>query len=131
VSHSTSQQPRKFGFTVGGMLALIGSISWWRGHETPPLVLWTIATLLVVPAAVFPRLLVPVERAWMKFAAGLAYVNTRIILTIVFYLIMMPVGAIRRLLGDPLNLRMGRGESSDWVRRKTEPVDPQRYRLQF
>jgi hypothetical protein len=44
---------------------------------------------------------------WMVFVRALAWINARIILTVVFYLILTPVGLVRRLLGyDPLNRRL-------------------------
>jgi hypothetical protein len=122
---------RKFGLTVGGALVLLGTISWWRGHQVPPRVLWTLGVLLLVPGLVAPTVLGPVERAWMKFAGVLAYVNTRIILTVVFYVILVPVGAVIRLFSDPLDLALGKGEDSDWIKRERKAVDPDRYRLQF
>ena len=75
---------RKFGLTVGAAFCVFGGISWWRGHEVPPLVLWTIGGALMVPGLVFPTILGPVHRGWMKFAMVLAHVNTRIILTLLY-----------------------------------------------
>jgi len=131
VATDSNAHLRHFGLTVGGVLALLGTISWWRGHHTPPLVLWTIGGLLVVPGLVAPTLLGPVERVWMKFAEALAYVNTRIILTVLFYTVVMPIGLLRRLVSDPLDRKLGQGEASDWIKREITPVDPDRYRLQF
>jgi hypothetical protein len=128
----TKQDLRRFGLTVGGILALLAGVSWWRGHELPPLVLGALGTLLIVLGLVAPTLLRPIEKGWMRFAAGLAYVNTRIILTVLFYLLFFPVGVVRRLVGrDPLDRRLGQGESSDWVKREQRPLDPRRYRMQF
>jgi hypothetical protein len=124
-------QLRKFGLTVGGAFAILGTISWWRGHEIPPRVLWTLGVLLVVPGLVAPTILAPVERAWMRFAAVLAYVNTRILLTVLFYLVMLPIGLIRRITQDPLDRKLGDGSTSNWVKRTPAPVDPARYRAQF
>jgi Saxitoxin biosynthesis operon protein SxtJ len=128
----TKKDLRKFGLTVGGILALLAGVSWWRGHELPPIILGALAVLLIVPGLVAPTLLRPVEKAWMRFAAGLAWVNTRIILTVLFYVIFFPIGVVRRALGkDGLNRKLGEGESSDWVKREGRPVDPARYRMQF
>ncbi len=66
---------------------------------------------LIVPAVVAPKLLRPVQRGWMKLAEPIGRFNTRLILGLVFYLVFTPVGAIRRLIADPLVLRQGRTES--------------------
>jgi hypothetical protein len=123
---------RKFGLTVGGTFLVLGTISWWRGHTIPPRVLWTLGTLLFVPGLVWPTVLAPVERGWMRFAGVLAYVNTRIILGVVFYLVLVPIGVLRRLLkGDPLGRHVDPNTTSHWVKREPAAVDPESYRRQF
>ena len=54
---------RKFGLTVGGAFILLGLISWWRGHEWAPRVLWTLGALLAVPGALAPALHLDVDVA--------------------------------------------------------------------
>ena len=122
---------RKFGLTVGTAFALFGAISWWRGHELPPRILWTIAALLIVPGALFPSVLGPVQRGWMAFAMVLGHVNTRIILTAMYYLVMTPVGLVMRLFRDPLDRSLKDTRDSQWIRLDQGPVDPARYERQF
>ncbi len=122
---------RKFGLTVGTAFAVFGAISWWRGHELPPLVLWAVATLLIVPGALFPSVLGPVHRGWMAFAMVLGHVNTRIILTALYYLVMTPVGLVMRLFRDPLDRSLKDARDSQWIRRDQTPVEPARYERQF
>lgn len=97
---------RSFGLTVGGVFAVIAL---WpvliRGGDPR---IWAAipAVLLIVPALVWPRSLSRIHRGWMSLAEVLAWVNTRIILGAVFYLIVTPIGAVRRLLGkDPMGTR--------------------------
>jgi len=54
---------RKFGLTVGGAFVVLGLISWWRGHEWAPRVLWTLGALLAVPGALAPALHLDVDVA--------------------------------------------------------------------
>jgi len=122
---------RKFGLTVGGAFVVLGGISWWRGHELPPRVLWTLAALLIVPGAIAPAVLGPVHRVWMAFATVLGHVNTRIILTVLFYLVMTPIGLIMRLFRDPLDRSLRDRSTSQWIKREPQPVEPERYERQF
>jgi len=128
---SSKAELRKFGLTVGGAFLVLGTISWWRGHEWPPRVLWTLGVLLLVPGALFPSILGPVQRGWMAFATVLGHVNTRIILTVMFYVVMTPVGLIIRLFRDPLDRSLKDGNRSQWVKREQQPVDLARYERQF
>jgi len=127
----TTAELRRFGLTVGGALLLLALVSWWRGHTLPPLLMGGLGSGLVLPALLAPRLLAAVERAWMRFADVVGRINTRIVLTIVYALVLTPIGLVRRAFGDPLDRRTRDGRASTWVRRPRAPVDPARYRQQF
>jgi hypothetical protein len=132
VTHEAStSELRKFGLTVGCALAVFGGLSWWRGHETPPVVLWTLAGLLLAGALAAPAALAPVRRGWMRVGMFLGEVNSRVILTVFFYVVMAPVGFVLRLVRDPLTRSLDDGRPSDWVRRERTPVDRARYERQF
>jgi polyferredoxin len=101
---------REFGLVVGGILVLLGG--WWlyRGKfiTGTPLIL-LLGTLLIFLGLLWPRALVLPNKAWMLLAEGLSFVFTRIILGIVFFLLVTPIGVVKRLMGwDPLNRRCAR-----------------------
>ena len=132
MAHSLSKRElRKFGLTVGTAFAVLGTISWWRGHEIPPRVLWSLGALLFVPGLLVPGILGPVHRAWMAFAMVLGHINTRIILGVVYYLVITPVGLVMRLFRDPLDRSLRKPSESQWIKRELGPVDPARYEHQF
>ena len=131
MNQSSKSELRKFGITVGGAFALLGLISWWRGHELPPRVLWTLSVLLIVPGLVLPSILGPVHRGWMAMAHFLGNFNTRVILTLMYYLVVTPIGFIITLFRDPLDRSWNTPQASTWVRRPQQPVDPATYRRQF
>ena len=131
MTRQSNRELRKFGITVGLAFLVLGSISWWRGHELPPRVLWSAGALLIVPALVAPALLAPVQRGWMAFAEVLGAFNTRLILCVLFYLVFTPIGVVMRLFRDPLTRSLRDRETTQWVRRKAEPVEMARYEQQF
>jgi Saxitoxin biosynthesis operon protein SxtJ len=104
---------REFGLIVGGVLVLLAG--WWlyRGKfETATYVLLPVGSVLFVLGAVWPRLLVLPNRAWMALAAILSYISTRVILAAVFFLVVTPIGLIKRAMGwDPLHRRSSSGDS--------------------
>ena len=129
---ASASELRRFGLTVGGMFLLLGGLSRWRGHVWPPLVMWTIGVLLVVPGLVVPLALAPVQRAWMRFATVLGEVNSRIILGVFFFVVIAPVGfVLRRLVRDPLDRRLDDDKPTNWVPRARVPVERARYEQQF
>jgi hypothetical protein len=131
VAEKSAAELRRFGLTVGAGFAVIGLLSWLRGHAFAPRVLWIMAALLMAPAAIVPASLRPVEREWMRAAAILGYVNTRVILTLLFYVVITPIGFVRRIFGDPLDRSIKDGRQSHWIRREREPFDRARYEQQF
>jgi len=116
--HVPPQQLRSFGLIVGGIFAVIGL---WpaliRGMEAR---WWAVgvAVILLVPALVAPKLLAPLHRGWMFVGQILGWINTRIILAIGFYGILMPVGVVMRLMGkDPMCRKYSEGVPSYRVAR--------------
>ena len=95
----TAAQGRKFGFTVGGALVVLGGIARWRGHPTTFVVLAALGAALILMALVAPAALGPVERTWMKLAHAISKVTTPIFMGIIYYLVLTPIGVIRRSLG--------------------------------
>jgi hypothetical protein len=132
MAEAHTRELRKFGLTVGGAFAAFGAVSWWRGHTLPPKILWTVAVFLLVPGAFAPAVLAPVQRVWMAFAAALAFVNTRIILAVLFYVVLTPIGFVLRLFHDPVNRSMKKDTAgSQWIKRTPQPVELARYERQF
>lgn len=75
-----------------------------------------------------PALLGPLNRLWLKFGALLHSITSPIILGIMFFLVILPIGLIMRLLGkDFLRLRFDNSVSSYWIRR--EPPGPEKNSL--
>lgn len=91
---------RKFGFTTGGIVAVLFGVAfpWLFEHEWPTWP-WLVLAALAVPALVVPTALRPVYRAWMKLGLLASKITTPLILGSVFFLIICPMGLIRGVLG--------------------------------
>ena len=104
---------REFGLLVGGILVLLSA--WWiyRGKfHTVSYITLAVGSMLVLFGLVFPKALVYPNKAWMAFAEVLAFVTTRIILAFVFFVIVTPIGFVKRLFGwDPLHRRADLSDS--------------------
>jgi Saxitoxin biosynthesis operon protein SxtJ len=103
----TSKQLRSFGFTVGGIFALIALWPLIVRAEDPRWWAVVVAACLLVPAAVFPKSLTWVYKGWMALGHVLGWINTRIILGFIFYFVVTPIGVVRRWMGkDPMGRRL-------------------------
>ncbi|HEV2802857.1 MAG TPA: SxtJ family membrane protein [Pyrinomonadaceae bacterium] len=123
---------REFGLLVGGVFLALGG--WWiyRGrYPTLSLVLLVLGASLMLLGALSPKLLVVPNRLWMGLAEALGFVMTRVILALVFFLVVTPIGLVRRLTGgDPLGRRAGRTESY-WKPYTERRVDPKHYEKMY
>ncbi|HCV43896.1 MAG TPA: hypothetical protein DGH68_10470 [Bacteroidetes bacterium] len=67
----------------------------------------------------------PIHFAWMRFSQVLAWISTRVILSIFFYLVITPMGLLMRLLGkDLLDKKIDRSAKSYWKKRDLSKYDP-------
>ena len=123
---------REFGLIVGGVFALLGA--WWlyRGkYVTATSIALPLGTCLILFGLLWPRALVYPNKAWMLLAAGLSFVTTRIILGMVFFLIVTPIGVVKRLTGwDPLSRRSGSSESY-WRPYSERQQNPRHYEKMY
>ena len=119
----TNKQLRSFGLTVGGIFALIGFWPVIFRAEAPRWWAMAAAGLLLVPGLVLPRGLHWLYKGWMTVGEILGWINTRIILGIVFYIIITPIGIFRRWLGkDPMGRQLRPDVESYRVLRKPRPA---------
>ena len=96
----TQKELRHFGFTLAGAVALVfGLILPWLFDNDYPLWPWYTAGAILLPAMLVPRALAPVYAVWRPLALALGYVNTRIILSAIFFLIIWPFGLVLRVVG--------------------------------
>lgn len=114
----TPKEARKTAFIVAAVLGIIAFIFLYRERPTVTAVLAAIALGLILIGAFIPPLAMLFHRGWMRFAFALGYVNSRILLTLVYFLIFVPYAVVSRLAGrDPLDLRGG-PRTSYWHKRK-------------
>ena len=99
----TRPEGRKFGVTVGLAFVVLASIAWWRDHILLRAVLGSIGGALLVAGLVIPQRLGPIYRGWMAFAMALSKITTPIFMGVVFFVVIAPIGILRRTIGrNPL-----------------------------
>jgi hypothetical protein len=102
-------------------LLVIAALAYWRGRLTLAQATAITGTLLVVLGLVYPPLLRVPNRLWWRFSHILGWINSRIILGFLFFVVLAPIGLWWRVKGkDPLARK--RAHWTGWSAR------PARYR---
>jgi Saxitoxin biosynthesis operon protein SxtJ len=122
---------RKFGLTVGTVLLLVGILLYITGKSSS-VIFGGAGALLILIGLILPGILKPLNKFWMILAILLGWVMSRVILIILFYLIITPIGFLLKIVGkDPLKLKMGKTSSSYWEQRENKISEPVDYERQF
>jgi saxitoxin biosynthesis operon SxtJ-like protein len=111
---------RKAALGVGGvLLALAGWLLFRQRAPGVRLGLGAAGALLVLAGALVPARLRAAYLGWMTVALAIGWVMSRVVLTLVFAVVLVPLGLLARLTGKRfLALRPDPGASTYWVRRE-------------
>lgn len=131
---ATPRDLRKFGLVVGGVfcaLALLFFLPKW--HKSWFWWLLVPGVPLVVLGAVAPRSLKWVNVGWMTLAMVLGALVSTILLTLLFYFVVMPTGLVARLAGkDFLSRKLDPKAASYWILRDaSKPKEKHEHEQQF
>jgi hypothetical protein len=121
---------RSFGLLVGGIWGVIGLLPLVLRKEPPRL--WALGLMAVLAGLglVFPQGLRHPYRWWMALGHALGFINTRILLSLVFYLLVTPMGFVMRLFGrDPMRRRFDAGAKSYRIGREPRPGTHMRHQF--
>ena len=122
---------RKFGITIGVILLIIAGFLFWKEKESFQILLTFGVTLCILGIAI-PFILKPIYWVWMIFATILGWIMTRVILSLLFYIIVTPIGLIPRFFGKQfLELRWDKSKESYWNFRTNEHLKKENYEKQF
>lgn len=92
---------RNFGLTTGAMIALIFGLFFpWLLNVGFPLWPWLFFAVLATVGLVAPASLRVVYRVWMRFGLMMSRVMTPLVLGIVFFGVLLPMGLIMRMFRD-------------------------------
>jgi len=113
--------------------AIFSALAWRHYPSIASYILTGLVIILLPLIALFPMLLRPVFKLWLKAAKAVGWFNTQIILTIVYILIFIPFGTLVRLFKkDVMRKKLLKEENTYW-----EPYvqgglnDRNRYERQF
>jgi hypothetical protein len=128
---ATAGSDRSFGLTMAVVLSVVALINGWHGGRVWP---WAagVSLLFLAAALLYPAALNPLNRAWLKFGLLLHKVVNPIVMGLLFYGTVLPIGLIMRALGkDLLRLKLQPDADSYWIVRQPPGPAPETMKDQF
>ncbi|MBW2569610.1 MAG: hypothetical protein JRE47_09625 [Deltaproteobacteria bacterium] len=122
---------RKFGITMGVVLILLGGLFLWRDKDYY-IYPFIIAAAFIILGLAVPGILKPVHKVWMTISIILGWIMTRVILSLLFYLVVTPTRCLARLSGKQfLDLKIDKNVSSYWISKEKQKLNKADYEKQF
>ena len=122
---------RSFGITFGIIFLIISGFLYYQEKDSFQLFIYLAGSFSCL-GIVFPIVLKPVYIVWMIFAVILGWFMTRVILSLLFYIIITPIGLFLRIIGkDLLDLKEQKNQKSYWNMRNSRKEQNQNYEKQF
>jgi hypothetical protein len=120
---------------AGMWIVFFGGLATWQYvvHSRTELavVLGALAITMGPIGLAFPRVLKPVFVAWLTLAFPIGWVVSRVLLMVLFFVVLTPVGMIARLAGrDVLALRRPSNATTYWAP-KEQPLGMRSYFRQY
>lgn len=115
--HVAVSSDRSFGCVMAGFFAIVGLWPLWGGGAPR----WTLVIIALAFAAVTivrPVLLNPLNLLWHKLGLLLGKIVAPLVMGLLFFVVVTPLGMLRRLMGaDPLRRRKKVASDSYWIPR--------------
>jgi len=122
---------RKFGLTIGAVFLLVCIVLYLSGKSSS-VVIGGIGVLLILFGLILPTILKPLNKIWMILAVILGWFMSRLILFILFYIVIAPIGFFLKMMGkDFLSRKSDENYKSYWEIRDKKIAEQIDYERQF
>lgn len=128
---SSAAKERKSALTVGIVLIALAAWSAYRGRDAASWICAALGVALVVAGLFVPAAARVFHAVWMRLAHALGWVNSRILLALLFYLVITPMGLVQRLAGRDALRRRGQRSSSYWIPRSSPKQSKEQFEKLF
>lgn len=113
---------RTFGFVFAAFFAILTVDAWKNGKSWEPKAIVAVSFLAI--AFIYPNILKPLNKVWMKFGELLHRIVSPLFLGVLFFVVITPMAIVRRLMGsDVLGLTFNKQLPSYWVNREDISAD--------
>lgn len=134
MSNAQGSSNRSFGLVFAIAFLAFGLWPFIRYATEQPPRFWALAVSagFALAALIYPTILGPLNKMWMKFGFLMQKVTTPIVMGAMFYLLITPIALFFRLTKrDALNRRFDRNAETYWIGRLDGSMTKERLRQQF
>ena len=129
---SDRHELKKFGLIFGIGLFVLSVLIYAIHRRYNPLFLWQIPLVSILLGMIFPVLLWPFQKVWMILGIILGYIMSRVLLSLVFFLVLTPIALIARISGkDFLHREIENRAVTYWNYRDRSAKSAEDYERQF
>lgn len=120
----TKKELRHFGFILASaFILLFGVLIPLLKHQSSPIWPWALSGVLCIFSFFLPKVLRFIYTPWMKLGNILGWINTRIILGFLFFIVITPMSIVLKLLKyDPLNRKLDPHATTYRIQNKNESI---------
>lgn len=121
---------RSFGLVFAGVFAILAAYWWWKASGWPLGAAGGAAAFLVT-ALLAPQVLAVPNRLWARFGLALGAVIAPVVMGLVFFLVVTPIGFLAKAVGKQF-LQLRRNDAATyWIAKDERTTTPERLRDQF
>ena len=128
-SHTEVEMGSEKGFGIVFAVVFLIIALWPLVFHGNPVRLWALAVAAAFLAIAFfaPKILAPLNKVWFKFGMLLSMIVSPIVMGIIFFVTVTPIGLIRRIKHpDPLNQNFDPQADSYWITRDADSMHSMR-----
>ena len=111
------REARQFAiYWLPAFLLVAGFVAWFKALLLASYLLWGAAIVVSLVGTMFPSLRRPIFVSWMCAMFPIGWVISHLLMAVIFYLLITPLGWMLRLFGhDPLKRKFDRNATTYWV----------------
>ena len=130
--HNELKDIRQFGSVLAGILLMLGVVNFLKGRTGRYAWFFCPGFVIVLLVLLIPKSLKPVHTVFKKIAYIIGWVNTRVILILIYYALITPIAFVMRMLGkDFLDRKINKSEASYWIKYSAVVSSRDRLEKQF
>lgn len=126
------KQVRTFGLMLAAILIVFGVLQFYKDRHSLAYVLYVSGVISAASALFFQPVIKPIYIIMMKMAHVLGWINTRILLGLLFYIILTPTGLLMRMFGrDILDQNINPDSKDYWIKKEKIKFTKKSYENQY